>query len=49
MIGFTMPLFIADLTFGQNSSLILAKIGILVGPAIAGLLGWLALKHIATT
>ena len=44
-IGFTMSLFIADLAFGRDSSLISAKIGIVVGSAMAGLLGWLALQY----
>lgn len=44
-IGFTMSLFLADLAFGQDASLIPAKTGILIGSTVAGLLGWLALKH----
>ena len=44
-IGFTMSLFIAELAFGQDSSLISAKVGILVGSMAAGILGWLMLTR----
>jgi Na+:H+ antiporter, NhaA family len=45
-IGFTMSLFIADLSFPENAQrLLLAKTGILLGSLIAGILGalWLML------
>jgi NhaA family Na+:H+ antiporter len=48
-IGFTMSLFIAELAFSHDSSLIPAKVGILVGSTIAGLTGWLLLKRFTTT
>lgn len=44
-IGFTMSLFIAELAFGQDPSLVPAKVGILVGSTIAGLMGGLLLKR----
>lgn len=45
-IGFTVSLFIANLSFGGNSPAMLellndSKLGILVGSVIAGVLGWL--------
>ncbi len=46
-IGFTVSLFIANLSFGgdpmQNELLNDAKLGILVGSLLAGVLGWLLL------
>lgn len=46
-IGFTVSLFIANLTFGEDiyMSQILnnAKLGILIGSFLAGFLGWLFL------
>ena len=47
-IGFTVSLFIANLSFGAGdpiSSELLndAKLGILVGSLVAGILGWVAL------
>ena len=45
-IGFTMSLFIAELAFGHDSSLISAKVGILVGSMAAGILGWLTLTRV---
>ena len=48
-IGFTVSLFIANLSFGSGgsvSSMLLndAKLGILVGSLLAGILGWIALN-----
>jgi NhaA family Na+:H+ antiporter len=44
-IGFTMALFIAALAFGEGPKLEAAKIGILAGSLVAGLLGWLLLMR----
>lgn len=49
-IGFTVSLFIANLSFGTGDpelSIILnnAKLGIVVGSLLAGVAGWLALHH----
>ena len=44
-IGFTMSLFIAMLSFDKGPYLDAAKIGILGGSFIAGLLGYLYLRH----
>ncbi|MCX7985256.1 MAG: Na+/H+ antiporter NhaA [Bacteroidetes bacterium] len=48
-IGFTMSLFIATLAFPDSKLLTFAKIGILSGSLIAGILGYLYLKITATT
>jgi NhaA family Na+:H+ antiporter len=45
-IGFTMSLFIAGLAFPRGPLLMAAKEGILVASTMAGLIGWLLLKHI---
>ena len=46
-IGFTMSIFIANLAFQGNEFLInSAKIGIIIGSLIAGLIGYLILKFI---
>ncbi len=45
-IGFTMSLFIAGLAFAQGPLLMAAKEGILIGSTVAGLAGWLLLRHI---
>lgn len=45
-IGFTMSLFIAGLAFPQGPLLIAAKEGVLIGSTVAGLTGWLLLRHI---
>lgn len=45
-IGFTMSLFITDLAFGQAEASASAKIGILLGSAVAGLIGWSVLRSI---
>ena len=46
-IGFTVSLFIANLSFGANASMAIllndAKLGILVAAILAGILGWLLL------
>ena len=39
-IGFTMSLFVAGLAFGQGPLLDSAKVGILAGSVIAGVVGW---------
>ena len=47
-IGFTMSLFVADLAFadpGEAVFLTAAKVGILVASIIAGVGGWLILRH----
>jgi NhaA family Na+:H+ antiporter len=43
-IGFTMSLFIADLAFTQESSLALAKMGILAASVVAGIVGFVLLR-----
>ncbi len=43
-IGFTMSLFIAELAFTEESLLHTAKIGILAGSLLAGVLGYLILR-----
>jgi NhaA family Na+:H+ antiporter len=44
-IGFTMSLFIGALAFGEGSALNdAAKIGVLMGSVVSGLLGWLVLR-----
>jgi NhaA family Na+:H+ antiporter len=45
-IGFTMSLFIAGLAFPRGPSLMAAKEGILIASTVAGLTGWLLLRHI---
>lgn len=45
-IGFTMSLFIAGLAFPSGPVLMAAKEGILIASTIAGLTGWLLLRHI---
>jgi NhaA family Na+:H+ antiporter len=44
-IGFTMSLFIAGLAFVDASLLSAAKVGILTASTIAGIIGWLLLRH----
>lgn len=47
-IGFTMSIFVADLAFAGNDTLIFqAKIGILAASLTAGLLGFLWLRYVA--
>ncbi len=47
-IGFTMSIFVADLAFAGNETLIFqAKVGILVASLLAGLFGFLWLRFIA--
>ena len=47
-IGFTMSIFIADLAFAGNDSLIFqAKTGILCASLLAGLIGFVWLKYVA--
>jgi NhaA family Na+:H+ antiporter len=48
-IGFTMSLFIADLAFGSNEASVSAKIGILFGSALAGVIGWMVLRSVRLT
>jgi NhaA family Na+:H+ antiporter len=43
-IGFTMSLFIANLAFGSGELLNIAKVGILSGSLISGIVGFLILK-----
>jgi NhaA family Na+:H+ antiporter len=45
-IGFTMSLFIAGLAFPSGRVLMAAKEGILIASTVAGLTGWLLLRHI---
>jgi len=39
-IGFTMSLFVGSLAFGEGPLLAAAKVGILVGSLLAGIVGW---------
>lgn len=39
-IGFTMSLFVGSLAFGESPQYDAAKVGILVGSAVAGMIGW---------
>ena len=45
-IGFTVSLFIANLSFGSSDMVLLnqAKLGVLVGTVLAGLLGYVVLN-----
>ncbi|MEO7361954.1 MAG: Na+/H+ antiporter NhaA [Gemmatimonadaceae bacterium] len=43
-IGFTMSLFIGGLAYGASIELTEAKIGVLGGSVLAGMLGWLLLR-----
>jgi NhaA family Na+:H+ antiporter len=45
-IGFTMSLFITDLAFGPAEASASAKIGILLGSAVGGGIGWSVLRGI---
>lgn len=48
-IGFTMSLFISNLAFGESLSLMHAKIGIIFGSLIAGIIGvWILSSHKST-
>jgi NhaA family Na+:H+ antiporter len=44
-IGFTMSLFISDLAFSEDSLVETAKLGILGGSLIAGVVGWTILRR----
>ena len=47
-IGFTMPIFVADLAFLNSPELIFqAKVGILAASLFAGLFGFFWLKYVA--
>lgn len=48
-IGFTMSLFITDLAFGSGAFIIQAKVGILLGSLVAGIIGWLILRNATRT
>ncbi len=39
-IGFTMSLFVGSLAFGEGAHLTQAKVGILLGSLVAGVVGW---------
>ena len=45
-IGFTMSLFITGLAFGEAASSTSAKIGILLGSGLAGVIGWSVLRGV---
>lgn len=47
-IGFTMSVFIAQLAFLDEAALETAKLAILVGSLLAGLVGWSVLSRLAT-
>jgi NhaA family Na+:H+ antiporter len=44
-IGFTMSLFVGSLAFDDGSLLTAAKVGVLVGSGIAGVLGWILVSR----
>ena len=46
-IGFTMSLFIGNLAFDEQQMLDAAKLGILLGSLLSGLLGWLLVVRIS--
>ncbi len=43
-VGFTMSLFIANLAYGSNSLLVEAKLGVLLGSFISGVIGYCILR-----
>lgn len=43
-IGFTMSLFVGSLAFGESPLFDAAKVGILLGSAVAGIVGWRVLS-----
>ena len=47
-IGFTVSLFIANLSFGEADEVLLnqAKLGVLVGTVLAGVLGYVVLRYV---
>lgn len=46
-IGFTVSLFIANLSFGEYPELLnQAKLGVLLGTVISGIIGFLVLRHV---
>ncbi|CDD82809.1 na(+)/H(+) antiporter NhaA [Bacteroides sp. CAG:462] len=47
-IGFTVSLFIANLSFGETDEVLLnqAKLGVLVGTVLAGVLGYVVLQYV---
>lgn len=47
-IGFTVSLFIANLSFGETDEFLLnqAKLGVLVGTVLAGVLGYVVLRYV---
>jgi NhaA family Na+:H+ antiporter len=47
-IGFTMSLFVAGLAFGEPSALDIAKLGVLGASVLAGLIGFLLLRRVAS-
>jgi NhaA family Na+:H+ antiporter len=48
-IGFTVALFIAELAFDDPALIDLAKIGIFIGSAVAGVVGYLILRRSSST
>ncbi len=47
-IGFTMSLFIASLALIDPNNLIMAKIGIIIGSFISGIVGYIILRYVHT-
>ncbi len=45
-IGFTMSVFIAEIAFGGSRSLDAAKMGVLLGSLLAGVAGYIYLRHV---
>ena len=43
-IGFTMAMFVAGLAYGSPTTLDTAKLGVLIGSSVSGLIGFLVLR-----
>jgi Na+:H+ antiporter, NhaA family len=43
-VGFTVPLFVADLAFGPDRFAAPVKVGLLAATGLAGVAGWLTLR-----
>jgi NhaA family Na+:H+ antiporter len=46
-IGFTVAIFVTELTFGNSEHAELSKVGILVASLISGVLGYLVLRLVS--
>ncbi len=47
-IGFTVSLFITELAFGESVFSDEAKLGIFLGSAVAGIIGYVVLRRMST-